>query len=421
MPTAVEISLASVPLDTEKKLELPTLKPRKRQPPSESSPTPILPAPPSLHEHVYRKPARKILSSTDHELFLKSSTYDLILAFVFHLSESAADTKITSLDVQRSSATVKSLLEVLSRISLLVDTHPAQDQGNSRFGNPAFRDFLDDVGTRLPAYHELLGIRHTGAISELSVYLLNAFGSKERIDYGSGHELNFITWLLCINRLSLLEEADFKDATLLVFPAYLKLMRKIQSDYYLEPAGSHGVWGLDDYQFLSFLFGASQLLHHPYIRPLGIHNDLVLEEGGDDYLYLDMVRFTMATKTVKGLKWTQPMLDDISGAKNWEKVEQGMRRMFVKEVLGKLPIMQHFLFGSLVPAVDGMGKKSEQHSHDDRLVEEERDMHKDGPGHVHRDDVWGDCCGIKIPSTVAASQEAKKHGAAQGLRPIPFD
>lgn len=85
------------------------------------------------------------------------------------------------------------------------------------------------------------------AIPELKVYLLESFGSYERIDYGTGHELNFVVFLLCLFKLQIYKPEDFEAVINKVFQRYLVLMRKVQLVYVLEPAGSHGVWGLDDY------------------------------------------------------------------------------------------------------------------------------------------------------------------------------
>lgn len=45
---------------------------------------------------------------------------------------------------------------------------------------------------------------------------------------------------------------------------------------------------------------------------------------------------------------SSPMLNDISGVPNWEKVSQGLLKMFNAEVVGKLPVIKHLKFGSIL-------------------------------------------------------------------------
>ncbi|KIO11009.1 hypothetical protein M404DRAFT_994668, partial [Pisolithus tinctorius Marx 270] len=61
------------------------------------------------------------------------------------------------------------------------------------------------------------------------------------------------------------------------------------------------------------------------------------------------------------------MLDDVSAINTWEKVSAGMTKTYAAEVLGKLPVMQHSLFGSILyegpPPPSGTGEKSAHHGH----------------------------------------------------------
>ena len=185
------------------------------------------------------------------------------------------------------------------------------------------------------------------ATVEIIPYFADSFGNASRIDYGTGHETNFAAWLYCIARLGLIKEEDYQAVVARVFIKYLELMRKLQLVYCLEPAGSHGVWGLDDYHFLPFIFGSSQLVDHKYMKPKSIHNEDILENFSVEYLYLSCIAFVKKVK--KGvLAEHSPMLDDISAVPNWKKVNNGLLKMYKAEVLGKVPIMQHFLFGWLI-------------------------------------------------------------------------
>ncbi|KAG1831669.1 hypothetical protein DFJ58DRAFT_640041, partial [Suillus subalutaceus] len=85
-----------------------------------------------------------------------------------------------------------------------------------------------------------------------------------------------------------------------------------------EPAGSHGVWGLDDYHFLPFLslFHSAQLQGtlQLFVRQKAIHDPDIVDELSKDYMYFSCIGFIDSIKTAS-LRWHSPMLDDISAVR----------------------------------------------------------------------------------------------------------
>lgn len=190
------------------------------------------------------------------------------------------------------------------------------------------------------------------ALEELKVYLLGGFGSAQRLDYGTGHELSFFAFLCGIWVLGGFEAG--RDELALVFKAfdsYLAIVRKLVLTYNLEPAGSHGVWGLDDHSFLPYIFGSAQLAATPEgmgpPAPGSIVEANTVERERNRNMYFGAIGFIRDVK--KGPFWEHsPYLYDISGAVGgWKKINLGMMKMYAAEVLGKFPVVQHFPFGSI--------------------------------------------------------------------------
>ncbi|KAL9934474.1 hypothetical protein V8E36_006930 [Tilletia maclaganii] len=450
-------------------------------------------------------PRKRIITHAHLRAFLSSPTHDDLLSFLRQGARAITGVPIPSdvrtpqasssstVAAQSTNAGIQGALGILGSIAAILDAHPPEVQNTGgkagsgsasaqgRFGNPTFRSFQAEVASRSDELHRthfpsLFEDHEEAKSAELRAYFDESWGNARRIDYGSGMELNFVCWLLILYKLGVfnntraahdddglspLEEEEVgRELFLRVFWSYILLMRRIQSTYFLEPAGSHGVWGLDDYHFLPFLLGAAQLSDHPYLRPSSIHSPDILSPPSaypSQYMYLSQIALLHSIKTIPGstsvqnnsLRWHSPMLDDISSVKSWAQVERGMWKMLEAEVVGKLPVAQHFLFGRVLAfpggaeddvdggdagEVDACGHGHHHHHQHGAASAEDggagRKVVLDAEGkplplptgHAHGAPAqaglasntvdapqqggttgWGDCCGIPIPSAYGAA------------------
>lgn len=319
--------------------------------------------------HTFTTPVKRINDIPDVHLFFSSPAYELITSFILHLNasispldhktntlRSPADYTLTSPSIYVSFE-VQNIIDLINTLEGFIEQAPP-DPGPRRFGNVACRKWHALVEEALSRVDDCLLDKHLptkvtslpkpangiSAKEELLVYLLGSFGSPQRLDYGTGHELSFAAFLCGIWVLGGFQPGrDEVALTLKCFDAYFHLIRKLVLTYTLEPAGSHGVWGLDDHSFLPYIFGSAELTTYPPTsdataamnppvqegrglddvpKPTDIVKSSVVENERLRNLYFGAVGFINDVKT--GAFWEHsPILYDISGVQGgWGKINK---------------------------------------------------------------------------------------------------
>lgn len=339
-----------------------------------------LPAVPPIaaDARAVRAPVKCINTERDVATWLRSDAHEIYLLFVARLAAAAAgqESRTDAWDSTADDAVARviSVLRGLDQWTSEIELSPLPQ----RFGNKAFRTWGARLEERVDALHRaLLPPALHAYIPELRAYLLGGFGSFARLDYGTGHEMSFVAWLAMLFRLGFFAVPDAEARLALeVVPAYLRTVWHIQDRYALEPAGSHGAWGLDDYHFVPYIIGAAQIAGAPHTlspadavapdmypfltRPAPRAGARISQQDTIAHaprrahgraplpnLYLSALARTNSLKRGPFFEHS-PILSDIARTvASWRKVHTGMLRMYDAECLAKFPVVQHFWFGGV--------------------------------------------------------------------------
>lgn len=337
----------------------------------------------SVEPVKYVKPVKRIQDGGDVQRFHRSKAYKDIMSFIMQLNRSMFPALIQGEDPIHKktqtwdldsgnitfSETVTNLRLLLNRLAAKIQEAPP-DTGPRRFGNASFRKWYSLVETSvsellrtyLPPKVLASDVEGVDACVELEAYLLGSFGSPQRLDYGTGHELSYVAFLACVWKvggfettdegveergivLGLIEPYVHRKSSCnlaqiglicVVMFRYLQLVRQLIQTYTLEPAGSHGVWGLDDHSFIPYILGSAQFGpviasgHQPPTEgslagapdPADVAKSNVVQRERKRNMYFSAVGFIYDVK--KGPFWEHsPMLFDISGVQaGWAKINK---------------------------------------------------------------------------------------------------
>lgn len=148
------------------------------------------------------------------------------------------------------------IINILENIYNIIYSVPLSNE-KGRYANPNSKDVFNKIlEVDVTSFFDF-NINSTLDINnllELNKYLHNSFGNNKRLDYGTGHELNFLCFCYVAYKFNVLSINEIY----LVFKQYWRISKYFINKFNLEPAGSKGSWSLDDYQLLPFVFGVAE-------------------------------------------------------------------------------------------------------------------------------------------------------------------
>ncbi|KAL0248625.1 hypothetical protein GEMRC1_003859 [Eukaryota sp. GEM-RC1] len=290
----------------------------------------------------------KSISADDvtSEKWQSSDTYRDIMSFITDLASSTISVKRKDVPVAAAS---QAIIDILNQIDHINSQIVISQDVQTRYGHKSFRTFLSEVQRSITSIlKEKYPTLEHDVITELEQYLVASLGESTRLDYGTGHELNFVFFMLALYRLNVITREDFQSLALHALYHYLHIVYTIQDKYRLEPAGSQGAFSFDDYNLIGFVVGSFQMRgNEDAIMPNNLQDMNLLTLHAEDYLLLDCFHRTFSVKSMVQIR-DMPIIDAFIRAVNWKKASAGMIKFYKDHVLNQFPVVQHCLFGEII-------------------------------------------------------------------------